>query len=521
MSVVNRLIRRNPNIIPRKSYFTLSPGVIRNKLITEGLEERLAIPISRTLSSLFNKFGADERLNYDVIEKFMGASGAGQLPLIVGAADIPDEIRQRADVICDGTADQVEINAAIQAYGGAYLYGVFNLTDSVVVDYTADASGASVARAGATLIGFSQGVTQFLASGAFDILEVKEKAWIEGITVTASGSATALTVTGGLNTFRRTSIIRCSFTGTASINDNCYIEDCNFASLVTVPSTSGRYVEFSHCGFAALTLDRSGTRLNGCYNSGTLTISDDGVDCLISNHTSDGDISIDAGGVQFSNVLVGGTMTLEDGALDCLFSSCQFTNVTLNDGNRNLFSGCSMAVLTLTIPSLTNTFQNFVGCSMTELVSDATSFAMYSGCSIGLSGGSVYSSIFTGCLFRNTMTSLGETKFFDNIFLEELLIQGADVEVKGNYFDPQGSGTAKIEINGNGDYASIIGNRLEADSSWTYGLSIAAGATGCRVVNNDFRDNTGANDWGTGDYLDGGTGTIFNFDGGAGNWNLV
>lgn len=69
------VVNRNPNLIPRKSYFTVSPSIIREMLVSNGLDQQMVEPLTQTLGKLFNKFGADERLNYDVIERAMNRSG--------------------------------------------------------------------------------------------------------------------------------------------------------------------------------------------------------------------------------------------------------------------------------------------------------------------------------------------------------------------------------------------------------------------------------------------------------------
>lgn len=71
MSVVNRLIRRNPNYIPRKSVGAIKPSDLRSMLIKEGIDPSLATPLSKVFAKVMDKQATDERLNYDIIEKWM------------------------------------------------------------------------------------------------------------------------------------------------------------------------------------------------------------------------------------------------------------------------------------------------------------------------------------------------------------------------------------------------------------------------------------------------------------------
>lgn len=65
----------------------------------------------------------------------------GPYTITVAAADTPGVLKERADFVCDGTADQVEINLAIEAaasslgLGGKVqlMVGQFGLTDSIVI----------------------------------------------------------------------------------------------------------------------------------------------------------------------------------------------------------------------------------------------------------------------------------------------------------------------------------------------------------------------------------------------------
>lgn len=73
-------VNRNERFIPRKSFPTLSPGYIRNLLEKNGLDDQTVSGITSAFTAIFNKFAADERLNYDVIEKYMNDSFVPLLP---------------------------------------------------------------------------------------------------------------------------------------------------------------------------------------------------------------------------------------------------------------------------------------------------------------------------------------------------------------------------------------------------------------------------------------------------------
>lgn len=135
-------VNRNPNLIPRKSYFTVSPGMIRQLLVQGGLDTSFVEPVAHTLHKLFDKFGADERLNYDVIEKFMGQpAGTGAYPILVAANDTSDIGKAAAHYTCDGTDDDVEIQAAVDYLQSTTLHqgkivlleGTFNLSDTITI----------------------------------------------------------------------------------------------------------------------------------------------------------------------------------------------------------------------------------------------------------------------------------------------------------------------------------------------------------------------------------------------------
>lgn len=124
---------RNPNLIPRKSYFTVSPGYIRQMLMQHGLDSHMVEPVTQTLNRVFNKFGADERLNYDVIERFMSrpvfGGGGKAATLVIAADDASDAWKASADYVCDGSHDEVEIQEALDRFANDLDGGLILLSD--------------------------------------------------------------------------------------------------------------------------------------------------------------------------------------------------------------------------------------------------------------------------------------------------------------------------------------------------------------------------------------------------------
>lgn len=106
-------VNRNPNFIPRKNYFGVSPGMIRQLLIQHGLDQTSVEPVAMTMHRLYSKFGADERLNYDVIEKAL-VSGRGRAATVVVAAhDAPEDSKANAQYVCTGIEDHLVIQEAV------------------------------------------------------------------------------------------------------------------------------------------------------------------------------------------------------------------------------------------------------------------------------------------------------------------------------------------------------------------------------------------------------------------------
>lgn len=150
-------LNRNDTFIPRKNYFGISPGMIRQLLIQHGLSVENVEPIAQTLHRLFTKFATDERLNYDIIEKFMNTpSGAGQrsTTIVIAANDTSTAGKGSADYLCDGTADDVQIQAAVDELdtlpqrGGRIilLEGDYNLSATIDIDV---ANGVTIEGLGA------------------------------------------------------------------------------------------------------------------------------------------------------------------------------------------------------------------------------------------------------------------------------------------------------------------------------------------------------------------------------------
>lgn len=158
-------VNRNETFIPRKNYFGVSPGYIRQMLLQHGLPAEQVEPVAHTMHRLFNKFGADERLNYDVIEKFMQEPHASSraTTFSIAAVDSTDEEKAGADWVCDGVDDQEQIQLAYDTLRDLnkrgeilLLSGHFHTTASV------EPSTEAV-----SIRGLGEDVTFFQATGLF------------------------------------------------------------------------------------------------------------------------------------------------------------------------------------------------------------------------------------------------------------------------------------------------------------------------------------------------------------------
>lgn len=108
-------VNRNPNHIPKKSYFAVSPQVLRATMAKHGVPDELVGPITNSLNSIFGKFAADERLNYDVIEKHFGNDhDARPGTLVIASTDSSALSQAGADVVIPGIDSGGDTTGAIQ-----------------------------------------------------------------------------------------------------------------------------------------------------------------------------------------------------------------------------------------------------------------------------------------------------------------------------------------------------------------------------------------------------------------------
>lgn len=84
--------------------------------------------------------------DHTALHKLHNAGGGGHLPL-VAASNSPTFIKDRADWVCDGTADQVEIQDALDTYGCAQLAaGSFSTTAGITMTANQTLRGAGIDR---------------------------------------------------------------------------------------------------------------------------------------------------------------------------------------------------------------------------------------------------------------------------------------------------------------------------------------------------------------------------------------
>lgn len=66
--------RSSTPYIPKKSYFAVTEHTLRGELTKFGVDEATAKGLATALHRIFNRMGADERLNYDIIERNLGGA---------------------------------------------------------------------------------------------------------------------------------------------------------------------------------------------------------------------------------------------------------------------------------------------------------------------------------------------------------------------------------------------------------------------------------------------------------------
>lgn len=130
-----------------------------------------------------------------------GMRGAGSI--VVAASNAPDKWKVNADYLCDGTADDVEVQAAVTAAAGTNRVvlspGSFVFSGGVTLtSRSADVGGAS---AGSTSVQCAASQTAFMISPS--AASIYQKPYLHDMTITGTGAAqptnstTGITCTGG------------------------------------------------------------------------------------------------------------------------------------------------------------------------------------------------------------------------------------------------------------------------------------------------------------------------------------
>lgn len=127
--------------VPRPSYPMYPSATFQALAESSGVPMDLARGLGLWMQRVMDQQAVDERLNYQWInDNISGGGGGGQYAadFLVAANDAPDSVKASAQYVCDGTADQVEINAAITAAaalpsGGTVLLssGIFHISDEI------------------------------------------------------------------------------------------------------------------------------------------------------------------------------------------------------------------------------------------------------------------------------------------------------------------------------------------------------------------------------------------------------
>lgn len=234
-----------------------------------------------------------------------------------------------ADYICDGTADEAEINAALLALtnGGriVLLPGAYSITNPIVMAAGAHISGTGGATV-LTLSGSSTGNLFTLASG-------DDYCRIENLVLVGRSGSTAKLIS--VDSVNYADIVGCKI-GAGGVHggvalyvkDSSFvrIEDCDIdagtANILITEACAGIYVTDTSCGNATANgiqiTSSGGENPTGIYMSR----------CAIYNATADG-ININAGCLQIEIV-------------NCIVSDCTSDGISISGATNILISGGSV-----------------------------------------------------------------------------------------------------------------------------------------------------------------------------------
>ncbi|MBM4076471.1 MAG: hypothetical protein FJ267_12630, partial [Planctomycetes bacterium] len=269
----------------------------------------------------------------------------------VATADSSNRSKGRADYLCDGIDDQVQINAAINslpAAGGlVHLYeGTYDIRKSSTI------AGISIRRSNITLVGMGASTRLYLAAN-----QVVNVIRIEG-NGTENVAVKSMYINGNRSNGNRTTNsgnfdvcgVRALTTGTTVckniVVEDCRIEECNRLNIML--SGEGVYARNCHIGNAdsdSVELLGGPGEITGCYldvagYTGFGLGSDAASTIRISNNT----VRVRNGGFveqaifrtwggQYRNILDGNQVWVENGGVvNRVFETNGYLNVISNNG---------------------------------------------------------------------------------------------------------------------------------------------------------------------------------------------
>lgn len=244
-------LNRRDAFIPRKSFPNRSERAIANKLRKFDFQPEQIGPMSKALSSMFSEFGTDERLNYDVIESYLGQEGGQRCStFVVAANDSSDAGKAAADYICTGAADEVVIQEALDNFRPngigtnpklpgklLFLEGTYTLSDSFYVPSYNGVSLEGMDRLG-TILDWQGADGGFIIDSTLDGIEGWNPNRVEHLQFKASANNSG----GGI----KWNIVDFGFTVM-----NCLFNECPQALASTPPDDDtdtlvDYYLDFSH-----------------------------------------------------------------------------------------------------------------------------------------------------------------------------------------------------------------------------------------------------------------------------------
>lgn len=243
---------------------------------------------------------------------------------VVASSTAPAAWKTMTNYVCDGTADQVEINAALTALGsegGVVILsnGTFNLSGSV-----------SVPNVDAVLRGMGKATNFVMSSGMATAAIIVNGPTAGGNWGTAQPLVEDLRIDGSATSGANTGAHGLEVSG-AVLNGTyrrLWITNCKGHSVYMHSASGGErpaYNLLDHCNIQ--TGSRDGVRLGDDFPSGTYAEHNDIRNCVITYHTVTGTYGIYATG---NNNRI----------TDCQFDNLQI-GVGISGGSQNHVTGCT------------------------------------------------------------------------------------------------------------------------------------------------------------------------------------